>query len=63
MTGWINIARKPDKPKDKKEVLLAVDKKVVPGFWNEYRQLWFCGERPVFPSHWREMPTLPRGLK
>jgi len=36
---------------------------VVPGFYNEYRKLWFTGERPVYPTHWRPLARLPRGLR
>ena len=46
-----------------KHVLVAVDGVVMVGFWNELRNLWFSGDRPVYPQYWRTMPKLPKGLK
>ena len=56
----VSTGLKPD-PLDK-QVLLGVDDEVMAGKWNAQRKLWFCGERPVFPQWWREMPTLPKRL-
>ena len=44
-------------------VLVVVDGKVMPGQYNEQRSMWFAGERPIFPPHWRPMPRVPRSMK
>jgi len=51
------------KPPPGEEVLVDVDDKVRVAVWNGQRGLFFCGERPVFPRIWRDMPRLPKGKK
>jgi hypothetical protein len=58
-----NLVKTGKRPANELLVQLVVEKKVVPGMWVEYRKLWFVDNRPVFPTHWRPMADLPRGLK
>src|SRR5271155_4351434 len=58
-----HIASKGRKPPHDLPVLVGVDGSVMAGHWNEKRNLWFCGERPIFPQYWRPMPSLPRVRK
>ena len=58
-----HIASKGRKPDPALQVLVGVDGVVIAGHWNEKRNLWFAGERPIFPTHWRPMPRLPKVRK
>jgi hypothetical protein len=57
---WQRAGRKPY-PIAGKPVLVEVDGEVREGHYNEQRGMWFCGVRPIYPSHWRAMPSLPKG--
>lgn len=59
-----HVATKGRMPAHELQVLVGVDEVVMSGWWDENRNLWFtavvAGKRPIYPTHWRPMPRLPR---
>ena len=62
---WHKLTPASRKPKAGLGVLVVIrvgfdQLQVLHAAWNEQRNLWFSGERPVYPLYWRPMPRPPK---
>ncbi len=60
---WHLVGPNRKYPMPGKLVQVVVDGDVMAGEYNERRSLWFIGDRPIYPTHWRPMSRPPRSLR